>query len=97
MVNIFCWNYRGLNKPSKRHLLYQNLKLNNIDIVGIQETKMEEIKYHSLLALSSTITHWIVKSSEDNSGGLLVEINIPLFSILHTWILDYSIFIYKIK
>jgi hypothetical protein len=52
---------------------------------------MEEIKDRSLLALSSTITHWIVKSFEGNFGGLLVGINISLFSVLNTWILDYSI------
>jgi exonuclease III len=47
MVNIFYWNRRGLNKPSKRTLLSHNLKSNNIDILGIQETKMEEIKESS--------------------------------------------------
>jgi hypothetical protein len=93
MVNIFCWNRRGLNKPTKRRLLSHNLKSNNTDIVGIQETKIEEIKERSLLAISSSITHWITKSSESNSERLLVGINISLFSILQTWILDYSIYV----
>jgi hypothetical protein len=36
--NIFCWNCRELKKPFKRQFLSQNLQLNNINIVGIQET-----------------------------------------------------------
>jgi exonuclease III len=84
MVNILCWNCRGLNKPFKRRLLSDNLKSNNIDIVEIQETKMEKINECSLLAISYSITHWITKSSEGNFGGLLVGINISLFSILQT-------------
>jgi hypothetical protein len=54
---------------------------------------MKEIKERSLLALNSSITHWITKSSEGNSDGLLVGINISLFSILNTWTLDYSIYV----
>jgi hypothetical protein len=54
---------------------------------------MEEIKERSLLAISSSITHWITKLSEGNSRGLLVGINISLFFILQTSILDYSIYV----
>jgi putative Mn2+ efflux pump MntP len=55
--------------------LKKYLKDHRIDIVSIQETKMENIKDGFLLALSTSITNWIVKPSLDNSGGILVGIN----------------------
>jgi hypothetical protein len=71
--------------------LKKYLKDHRIDIVSIQETKMENIKDGFLLALSTSITNWIVKPSLDNSGGILVGINTSLFSILQVWKLNFSI------
>jgi exonuclease III len=90
-VYILCWNCRGFNKPKKRTLLKKNIKENQIDILGLQETKMENFTDRILNNLASNITKWIVKKSIGNSGGILVGINISLFSILDVWELDFTI------
>ena len=50
------WNARGLNAPSKKRLVKQNLKSFDSDIVIIQETKLNNdgaIKLDKMLGLSS--------------------------------------------
>jgi hypothetical protein len=52
---------------------------------------MKIIKDRILVALGSSITEWIVKSSEGNSGGILVGINTFLFTIIQVWKSKFSI------
>jgi exonuclease III len=55
MVHIFCWNYRGLNKPKSKTLLNELLLEHKIDIVGIQETKIKDFRHRILDTSSFTI------------------------------------------
>lgn len=91
MISIFCWNARGLGLSNKRRALKELLLTHNIDIVAIQETKRESIPTRQLNALSNNITFWLYKSSLGSSGGILVGINDSKFSIIDTWIKDFSI------
>lgn len=91
MVNILSWNIRGLGSSIKKRALKEILYHNQIDIVGIQETKLESFSSRTLNALSNTVTHWTTKSSNGASGGLLLGINESKFWILNTWIMDFSI------
>jgi exonuclease III len=43
MINVLCWNYRGLGKTKRKRLLKEYLVDNKIDILGIQETKFESL------------------------------------------------------
>jgi Endonuclease/Exonuclease/phosphatase family len=80
-----------LNKPKKRNLIKDYINDNNIDIIGLQETKMESIPDHILFNISCNITEWFVKSSVGNSYDILVGINNSLFSILNVWVIDFLI------
>lgn len=91
MINILSWNARGLGSPNKRRALKDILLLHHIDILEIQETKKETFKNRSLLALSSTISHWTFKPSIGASGGLLLGINETKLWILNSWIMNFSI------
>jgi hypothetical protein len=93
MVNFLSWNCHDFNKAKKCELLKTHLKDHKIDIVSIQEFKMETIKDCTLIALSSSITEWITKPSIENSGGILVGINTSLFAIFQVWELNFSIII----
>lgn len=91
MVNILSWNARGLGSSTKKRALKEILYHNQIDIVGIQETKLESFSSRNLNAFSNTVTKWTPKSSNGASGGLLLGINESKFWILNTWIMDFSI------
>jgi hypothetical protein len=65
-----------------------------IEIVGLQEIKMETFSDRVLNKLSSKITFWLSKPSQGNSGGILVGVNDSLFTIINHWILDYSITVF---
>lgn len=45
-MKILTWNVRGLNAPNKKRLIERGLKKGQVEIVLLQETKMneEEIK-----------------------------------------------------
>lgn len=91
MINILCWNARGLGIPHKRRALKDLIYFNKIDIVGIQETKKDSFSSRILKALSPSITFWLYKSSIGSSGGILLGINESKFEILDSWINDFSI------
>ena len=91
MVKFLNWNARGLGLATKRRYLRDLLSDNHIDFVSIQETKKELFHDRSLRALSNTITKWIVKPSEGASGGLLLGFNDSLFTLISSYVKDYSI------
>ena len=91
MIRVFNWNARGLGSADKRRYLRDVLFNNHLDIVGIQETTKETFPIRTLNALSSSISHWIFKASQGSSGGILLGINDTKFSILNSWIMDFSI------
>lgn len=91
MVRFLSWNARGLGSSSKRRALKDTLTFNNIDIVGIQETKKESFTTRTLTTLSHSITHWITKCATGASGGLLLGLDDSKFSILDSWIMEFSI------
>lgn len=91
MINILSWNARGLGSANKRRAVKDFLFQNNIDIIGVQETKKENFLPRTLKSLSTSITHWTMKQSQGASGGLLLGVNESKFWILNTWIMDFSI------
>jgi exonuclease III len=91
MVNVLCWNCRGLGRAKRRRLLKEYIVDNKIDILGIQETKLESLPDRTLNFVSSSLTAWFFKPSVGNSGGIMIGINDDLFIILNTIILDFSI------
>lgn len=91
MINIYCWNARGLGISNKRLFLKDSLSVKQIDIVCIQEAKKESFQPKILNALSTNITQWFIKSSIGSSGGLLLGINESKFWLIDYWINPFSI------
>ena len=51
-MKVTTWNARGLNAPSKKRLIKQNLKKFNLEIILIQETKLnrtEGLRFNKML------------------------------------------------
>jgi exonuclease III len=56
MVNIMCWNCRGLGQAIRKRLLKEYISDNKIDILDIQETKVKTLPSRTLTFLSSSIS-----------------------------------------
>lgn len=52
-MNIISWNIRGLNNPHKKDMLKNIIRDNKLDIMLLQETKMQKDKVESLFFFSS--------------------------------------------
>ena len=68
-MKITTWNARGLNSPSRKRLLKQNLKSFESDIIIVQETKLskdEALKLDKILGIWGSF----FQESAGVSGGL---------------------------
>lgn len=69
---ITTFNVRGLGGRVKRNKVKELVRLNNIDFLVIQETKMEEVSYSFCKSIwGSDDCEWAFLPSEGNSGGIL--------------------------
>ena len=68
-MKLTTWNARGLNAPSKKHLLKRNLTLFDIDILLLQETKLNKEERQKL---GQKLGKWKIElqHSQGASGGL---------------------------
>jgi exonuclease III len=49
------WNIRGLNKPSRARCLSDFISSNQLDFVGIQESKKESFPIHFLESVNKNM------------------------------------------
>ena len=91
MNKILSWNIRGLGNPLAKRILKDMLLQNKIDLVRIQETKLEIYPYRCFSTLSSHITSWHHKPSVGSAGGILVGVNDNLFDVLSVWVKEFSV------
>ena len=65
-MKITSWNARGLNAPSKKRLLCQNLKAFESDIIMLQETKLNKDEYEKF---NKKIDLWKTTLVESNGAS----------------------------
>lgn len=70
-VKLLNWNVRGLNSSRKKQILGDIISKENIDIVFIQETKVENFSQRGLRKISSRIDIWHWLPANGRSGGIL--------------------------
>ena len=82
--SILNWNIRGINDPNKWLALRNKIDESNVDIICIQETKMElfDAKYIKHFC-PRRITQFEFLPSVGASGGLLIAWNGSLFTGEH--------------
>ena len=91
-IKVFLWNVRGANIPDKRNVIRNFIKYQRVDLVCLQETKIQEMS--SACARSFRVgifSEWKVVEAEGVAGGILVfwdkrkldliEVETGLFSI----------------
>lgn len=91
MSRILCWNVRGLGNTITKRVLKDLLIDNKIDLVGLQETKMETFPSRFFQTLSVKISFWTFKPSCGNLGGILVGVNEDKYEVLTTWVKEFSV------
>lgn len=90
-LNILSWNIRWLEKH-KRKKLARNVFIDyKVDIVSLQETKLEHFKDKFLKTISPVIENWFILPSRDRSGGILICINEDYLEVVTSWIARYCI------
>jgi hypothetical protein len=65
------WNLRRLNKPGRMKCLYDFVKVNNLDLIGVQETKKELIPRSFLDGVDKNFA-WKYVPAKGTTGGILL-------------------------
>jgi exonuclease III len=65
------WNLRGLNKPGRMKCLSDFVKSNNVDLIGVQETKKELIPQSFLDRVDKNFP-WKYVPAKGTTGGILL-------------------------
>lgn len=90
-LNILSWNIRGLGKAKRKRLVRVVMIEHKIDIIALQETKLESIKERTLRNISLIINNWFILHSTGRSGGILVGINEDYYQVVNSWIGKFSV------
>lgn len=92
-MKIASWNVRGFNSPGTQDTVARLLKKHRIDVIGLLETKIEELAYlHQVLLIK--FGGWRAMQNLDIiSGGRIVVCWNPLVVDLHVVQLHNNLFI----
>lgn len=70
-MNILNYNIWGLNACRKQSILADLIKQHSVDILAIQETKMEDFTHCILKSISIQLDTWFWLPYVGRSGGIL--------------------------
>ena len=72
-LRILSWNVRGANDREKRKLIKEVIKSQKVDLVRLQETKIQEMSNGLVKSLRvGRCLEWGVLNSRGAAGGVLV-------------------------
>lgn len=73
IANILIWNVRGLNKKAHRDVVRQMVTMVRLDVVCLQETKVESTTTRILLTtLGQDFDQHVVRPAQGTRGGILI-------------------------
>ena len=69
-IKILSWNVRGVNDPDKRRVIKSFLKSNRVDLVCLQETKVQQMNNVTAHSLGvGRFLNWRALNTEGSTGG----------------------------
>ena len=72
-LRILSWNVRGANDNDKRKVINALIKAQKVDLICLQETKMQEMSKRIVKSLGvGRCLDWEAVNSRGASGGVLV-------------------------
>ena len=72
-IKILSWNVRDVNDPDKRRVIKSFLRSNRVDLVCLQETKVQQM--NNVMARSIGVgrfLNWRALNAEGSAGGILL-------------------------
>ena len=72
-LKLFSWNVRGVNNPNKRNIIRNFIRSQRVDLVCLQETKIQELSSAIVRSLGAgRLDEWRTVEAEGTAGGILV-------------------------
>ena len=72
-IRILSWNVRRTNNCDKRKMIKALIKKNRVDLVCLQETKIQEMSRGLIRSLGvRRFLEWGTVDSMDTTGGIVV-------------------------
>ena len=72
-VKILSWNVRGVNDPDKREVIKNFIRTQRVDLVCLQETKVQEMNKVMACNLGvGRFLNWKASNAERTTGGILL-------------------------
>ena len=72
-LKIIIWNVRGANDSSKRKIIKNYIRVQRVDLMCIQETKIQEMSEGIVKSLGSgRFIDWRALNAEGATGGILI-------------------------
>jgi hypothetical protein len=72
-LKLLTWNVRGLNDPKKRVVLKNWLRTWKVDVVCLQETKLDKVDERVIHSIwGNRFTGWEVLNADNTAGGVLL-------------------------
>ena len=72
-IKLLSWNVRGANNPNKRNVIRNFIRSQRVDLVCLQETKIQELTVAVVRSLGvGRLSEWRAMEAEGTAGGILV-------------------------
>ena len=91
-LKLFSWNVRGVNNPNKRNIIRNFIRSQRVDLVCLQETKIQELSSAIVRSLGAgRLDEWRSVEAEGTAGGILVFWNIRKLDLVESEIGHFSV------
>ncbi len=72
-LKLLSWNVRGLNDPKKREVLKNWLRKWKVDVVCLQETKLDRVDWRIIQSIwGNRFVGWAAPNAVNTVGGILL-------------------------
>ena len=91
-IKILSWNVRGVNDSDKRKVIKNLIRTNKVDLVCLQETKVQEMNFDMVRSLGvGRFLDWIAMNAEGSAGGILMFWDKRRMSMLESMVGSFSV------
>ena len=72
-IKILSWNVKGVNNPEKRKVIKQFIRDQRVDLVCLQETKVQNMTLRMARSLGAgRFSDWVSVDASGSAGGILL-------------------------
>ena len=91
-IKLLSWNVRGANNPNKRIVIRNFIRSQRVDLVCLQETKIQELSSDVARSLGvGRAYEWRAVEAEGTAGGILVFWDTRKLELVETEIGHFSV------